>query len=468
MSDNQQTDQSSQANTPVDPAAVPTIPVVDQPVSQPSSDTNRPDSIASADSTPISADSVSQTPSDQSAGNLTETPVSTPSVSPITDTNRPTPPLPADATPQPLQAGVSADSPQVSADLSIPSIPPITPIELVPSTPSITEELVPAEVPPSGTKVDSLPAAVSTTGYPAEKIPPAPASDDTSTPDQTAPPVPPTVSTSDLSTSSDLSNPPLINVSSPDIQALQVQSEAPKDTSTIDTVQNEIQSAEIKPESLGSPTIPSTPPENTPLPSPNTSFGDLLSRGSTPIPPPTSDQLPVTNNQPISPSVSSDLSSLSNPSDLSSTNSQPTTDNKQLSSSFGDLLKDSLKIEPTINIEPIEPPAPPVSSPSTPQPITQNPQPFSQSPLSSPSPISDIKDKLVLLREQAKQKKAQKKQANLQKIIDLTKTSGKINNQDAQKILHLPQSTLSDYFKELVSSGIFKKEGKGKATYYHL
>lgn len=42
--------------------------------------------------------------------------------------------------------------------------------------------------------------------------------------------------------------------------------------------------------------------------------------------------------------------------------------------------------------------------------------------------------------------------------------------QEAQKILHLPQSksTLTDYFKELVSQGIFRREGKGKATYYHL
>lgn len=362
-------------------------------------------------------------PSDQSAENLAEPPVSTPSASSATDTNPPKPVLVPDAAPQVSQISadssqVPTNSPQVSAD----SIPPVVPTE--------SASPVPAEPPPLPTSPLLPSDSVATT---AEEKPPE-----------------------SLSQQID------INVQLPDNQPSQVQSEPSDNTSTINASVSENQSAEIKPESLEGPTVPSTPPENIPSPTPTTSFGDLLT------------------NNPTASSPSPDLSSLSNSSNLPSPNPQPKTDNPQPSISFGDLLSDSLKVGPTINIKP---PAPPVSSSNPPpQPQPQSlPQTFPASPLpadlSAETKVKEeasakegqlSQDKLILLRQQAKQKKAQKKEATIQKIIDLAKTRGKINNQEAQKILHLPQSTMTDYFKELVSRGLLKKEGKGKATYYHL
>lgn len=45
---------------------------------------------------------------------------------------------------------------------------------------------------------------------------------------------------------------------------------------------------------------------------------------------------------------------------------------------------------------------------------------------------------------------------------------GTVNNQDIRDILHVGQSTVSDYLKILVSQGVLKPEGKGKATVYTL
>jgi predicted transcriptional regulator len=258
-----------------------------------------------------------------------------------------------------------------------------------------------------------------------------------------------------------------INASPPDNQASQVQSEPSDNASTIQAENAPSQSAEIKPEPPESPTIPSNPPPSNSQLGKTISFGDLLSGDSPPSP-------------------SSDLSNLSTPSDLpisSSPNPQPTTNNQQPSISFGDLIKD-IEITPPPSIpegmhQPVRPeaerpieqsqPTPPPPPPPQTQPQASPAPPPFISPISPLSATQDqAKERLTILQQKGNQRKKDKRQAILQKIIDLTKTKGKINNQEAQKIFHLPQSTLSDYFKELVLKGILKKEGKGKATYYHL
>ncbi|MFZ5845077.1 MAG: hypothetical protein ACOY0S_01265 [Patescibacteria group bacterium] len=79
-----------------------------------------------------------------------------------------------------------------------------------------------------------------------------------------------------------------------------------------------------------------------------------------------------------------------------------------------------------------------------------------------------IRTRLSVLRDEGNRRKKERRQAFLQKIVDVVRSQGQINNQQAQKKFHLPQSTLTDYFQELVSQGILRKEGKGKATFYHL
>src|SRR3989344_7070325 len=71
---------------------------------------NRPEPTVSADSTTTSADSVSEPLSTQSAGNLAEPPVSTPSASPVPDANGPSPTVSADS------SQLLADSNQQQAD----------------------------------------------------------------------------------------------------------------------------------------------------------------------------------------------------------------------------------------------------------------------------------------------------------------------------------------------------------------
>lgn len=234
----------------------------------------------------------------------------------------------------------------------------------------------------------------------------------------------PSPSEPDLSNQSNISTLPQespTNTVLSDNNAPQVQQEASRDTPLSEPIKPVEESAENKPESPEQPTTPSTPPEN--------------------IPP-----------KPPSPKVG-----------------------------FGDLLNKTKVSEPAVS-----PSSPPVQQSATdvvtsPEPAEEKPvipPPLSTQPTPTPSVINQneigkkvdekIKARLTFLQQKGNQKKREKKQAMLQRIVEIARTKGKINNQEAQKILHLPQSTLTDYFKELVSQGTFKREGKGKATYYHL
>ncbi|MBI5452224.1 helix-turn-helix transcriptional regulator [Candidatus Gottesmanbacteria bacterium] len=208
--------------------------------------------------------------------------------------------------------------------------------------------------------------------------------------------------------------------------------------------------SEAKP--LEQPTMPSISPESPPSPAPATTFGDILAGNTTPATAP-----------PAPPS--SDLSSSSNPSNLPSENSKPST-------TFGDLLNQTVIPEPSINIPPIEPPIPPSPiSPVPNQPTQQTPAAPAggQSPVSTPTDIDQkLKEALAVRRQKANQVRMAKRQKMLDKLVVMVKEKGKYTSTEAQQKFNLPQSTLGDYFAQLVERGIIKKFGKGRGMYYTL
>jgi hypothetical protein len=150
-----------------------------------------------------------------------------------------------------------------------------------------------------------------------------------------------------------------------------------------------------------------------------------------------------------------------------SADSQPKVEPKQ---SFGDLISNSQPL-PT----PDQPsPAPAPSAPQTP------PNPEAVSPLPdlsvpsvpsnppTPSSNSPFTPDLSEKRKQAVQARKQKVADRLEKIVSFVRQKGKANNRDIRDLLHVSQSTVSDYCHTLVSSGKLKKEGKAKATRYTL
>jgi len=62
-------------------------------------------------------------------------------------------------------------------------------------------------------------------------------------------------------------------------------------------------------------------------------------------------------------------------------------------------------------------------------------------------------------------KKAKRDEA-LQKIFNFAQEKKKITNEQARDLLHISQSTATEYLTDLVSRGMLKVEGKGKATVY--
>ncbi len=192
-----------------------------------------------------------------------------------------------------------------------------------------------------------------------------------------------------------------------------------------------------------------------PSSSPSISFGDLLSpENQTPpnpsissIPPIPSSPSPVSSPPPVSPQPSQ------------TDQSQPVTP----SISFGDLIKD---IKPEESV--IQPPAPVPSEPTitsipTPPPITINSPPIPSAP---PSPASPSSDQSFLRRQKANQVRSQKKTNHLSKIMELAKHTPSISNTDIQRLLHVSQSTATNYLAELSRRGLLKRLGiRGGAKY---
>jgi len=62
--------------------------------------------------------------------------------------------------------------------------------------------------------------------------------------------------------------------------------------------------------------------------------------------------------------------------------------------------------------------------------------------------------------------KKEKRDEAIQKIYAFAQEKKKITNEQVRDLLHISQSTASDYLSDLVNRGMLKVEGKGKATVY--
>ncbi len=281
------------------------------------------------------------------------------------------------------------------------------------------------------------------------------------------------------------------NTGIPDNQAIQMQSKAPDDTSSDLPEISDDQSAGIQPEpSQPIQTAPSSPPENQDS-GKSLSFGDILAG--------------KTSDEPVQPSVGSQPEE----------DVQPT---QAHSVSFGDLIKDinysvqtvpeaERPIEQTIQSTPASPlPTTAPTSGQSPQPsqnppIPQAPQTSSNPPLNSstvsPDPVI-VKKPIEVIKEvikevpvvdevevnkraeekinlevdsrlhKATQKRIEKREENLNKIVQFLQSKPKANNNDIRDFLHVSQTTATEYLHTLVDSGKIRIEGKGRATFYHL
>lgn len=76
-----------------------------------------------------------------------------------------------------------------------------------------------------------------------------------------------------------------------------------------------------------------------------------------------------------------------------------------------------------------------------------------------------LDEKVDELLKKANEKRKQKREDNLNQIIELARKK-EINNQDVRNFLQVSQSTASSYLSELIKNGKLKSEGKGKARIY--
>jgi len=118
-----------------------------------------------------------------------------------------------------------------------------------------------------------------------------------------------------------------------------------------------------------------------------------------------------------------------------------------------------------------EPPSPPQSPQSTP-PTPPNP---SYPPVASPSADQEEIEKQAIAMFDARlkensmkgnQSKKAKRDVAIQKIFTFAQEKKRITNEQVRDLLHISQSTASDYLSDLVNRGMLKVEGKGKATVY--
>lgn len=120
-------------------------------------------------------------------------------------------------------------------------------------------------------------------------------------------------------------------------------------------------------------------------------------------------------------------------------------------------------VPPPIKLEP-EKPAKQTVEPQQPQ----TPQVPTVSDEEIKKQVDDkLKAELDTRRQKANQARQTKREENLMKIEKLIEEKKQINNDDVRELLHISQSTATEYLQTLVSRGTIKTEGKGKATIYH-
>jgi len=77
-----------------------------------------------------------------------------------------------------------------------------------------------------------------------------------------------------------------------------------------------------------------------------------------------------------------------------------------------------------------------------------------------------LKTELDARRLKANQARLQKKEYNLKKIFDLVQSKRVVSNDEVRDLLHVSQSTATNYLTEMVNRGMLKKEGeRGGAKY---
>jgi len=77
-----------------------------------------------------------------------------------------------------------------------------------------------------------------------------------------------------------------------------------------------------------------------------------------------------------------------------------------------------------------------------------------------------FKVELDARRQKANQARLQKKENNLKKIFDLVQSKRVVTNDEVRDLLHISQSTATNYLTEMVNRGMLKKEGeRGGAKY---
>jgi|GEM_PF-6345409 len=150
------------------------------------------------------------------------------------------------------------------------------------------------------------------------------------------------------------------------------------------------------------------------------------------------------------------------------TQNAPLADPDSQKTSFGDLIGKPTAEEPTINIEPIEPPKP-VQPPQSPLPRDPSQTgTWGISPQTPTEKVIEAKADFSAKRQQALQTRRKRREDHLAKILALVSQKGKIRNNDIVTLLRVSQSTATNYLHILVKDGKLKKEGKAKATMYSL
>ena len=105
------------------------------------------------------------------------------------------------------------------------------------------------------------------------------------------------------------------------------------------------------------------------------------------------------------------------------------------------------------------------------------PKPENDQPVVQQEPVIDreaVKQQAVAMFDarvkensiKGNQAKNAKRDEALQKIFTFAQEKKKITNEQARDLLHISQSTATEYLTDLVSRGMLKVEGKGKATVY--
>jgi murein DD-endopeptidase MepM/ murein hydrolase activator NlpD len=177
--------------------------------------------------------------------------------------------------------------------------------------------------------------------------------------------------------------------------------------------------------------------------------------------------------------------------------------NQYLNETTSTPILDTPLVTPVTNqdvVQPVQPPppatpvvTPPASNPDV-IPIVQpdqpiQPEPIVISPIETPSnkptgdvpivplnPVSPqdpqvniqqaVTDQIKTNSAKGNEAKKAKRNSHLQQIMEFAQKKQKIKNEDIRDLLHISQSTATEYLTDLVSRGMLKVEGKGRATTY--